>query len=255
MTKTKSTTEILFAHSYLVEHDRRPLGYMHPLPPLRYAQVAAYIEQEASAIVSVWDSTFRISTDSFDVEVSRVRPQIVWLYTHPTTRKAACRMIAAGRRAGAVVVVGGPDAELNPSRYLKAGADAAIRGEEEGPTLAMVLALRAAHHRASPSLLRRIPGLSYLEEDGRLWQSEGEGISVAISELPRPHRMERPSRPTALGPVLGAGLPRFLRFLHQRGLRSALPKASARGGSGRDGPPRRDLPGGPPSLHRRGLFL
>ena len=194
MGEVSSRPEILFVHAYLLEEDDHPLGSMHPLPPLQPAEVAAWVAQEANARVELWDPTFRVDVRSFDVAVAHRRPPIVWLYTHPTTRGAAMRMIRLARSAGAVVVAGGPDAGLRPSTYLRAGADAVVPGEGEDSTLALLLALRSAHFRATPALLARVPGLHYLDEHGTVRQGGGKPRLVAMERLPRPLREQEQTR-------------------------------------------------------------
>ena len=44
-------------------------------------------------------------------------------------QRAACEMIAAGRRMGARVIVAGPDVSDRPEPYLAAGAELALKGE------------------------------------------------------------------------------------------------------------------------------
>ncbi len=189
-----SDLEALFAHAYLVVQDRRPLGFMHPLPPLQPAEVAAWIAQEAGADVGVWDSTFRDSLASFEVACSRGRPRMAWIHTHPTTRPAALELMAIARRSGAVVVAGGPDAGLRPGLYLRGGADAVVPGEGEDSTLQLLLALRAAHHRASPELLDRVPGLRYLADQGQLRSSAGKPRTIDLERIPWPLREEESTR-------------------------------------------------------------
>lgn len=161
---------------------------MHPLPPLQPAELAAWLKQEAGAEVALWDSTFRADLPAFEVVCSRQRPRMIWIHTHPTTRSAALGLMARARRSGAVVVAGGPDAGLRPGDYLRGGADAVVPGEGEDPTLQLLLALRANHHRATPELLDRVPGLIYLDDQGQLRRSAGKPRIVDLERIPPPLR-------------------------------------------------------------------
>jgi anaerobic magnesium-protoporphyrin IX monomethyl ester cyclase len=184
--------ECLFAHSWFVSQDHRP-GHMHPLPPLQPAELAAWLTREAHAVCGSWDSTFRLGPEEFEIAASRIRPRVVWLYTHPTTRASAHRMVAIARQSGAVVLAGGPDASLRPDDYLRAGADAVLPGECEDALLQVVLALRAAHHKPSPELFSRVPGLVYL--DGHeVRRSGGQARTVPIEQLPWPLREREATR-------------------------------------------------------------
>ena len=180
--------EVLFTHAYFVAHDARALGWMHPLPPLQPAYVAAWVASRGNRSVDVWDPTFRAGESAWEVAVSRLRPSIVWLYVHPTTRSEAAVMVATARKAGSAVLVGGPDARLRPEFYLRAGADAVVLGEGEAGTLAAVLALRAARYRPSPEVFHPVPGLVHLDAARELRFSPGRAQPVELGELPRPLR-------------------------------------------------------------------
>ena len=180
--------EVLVAHAYFQAYDAHPLAHMCPLPPLQPASLASWLIQEGKTSVVQWDSTFRVGSASFEVAVSRIAPRVVWLYTHPTTRESAGVMLAAARRSGAVVLAGGPDAALKPAYYLHSGADAVIAGEGEQETLGLILALRAGRYRCSEALLRRSPGVQYLDSYGTVRRAEGTLAPVHIERLPRPDR-------------------------------------------------------------------
>lgn len=184
----EQSTEVLVAHAYFQAHDAHPLAHMCPLPPLQTAELAAWLSQEAGATVSQWDSTFRVGTDSFEIAVSRIAPSVVWVYTHPTSREWAPSLLAAARKSGAAVLVGGPDARLRPALYLRAGADAVIPGRGEATSLALLEALRGQAYRPSEGVLKAIPGLYYLDGSGTVRMSEGEGAFVDSERLPRPTR-------------------------------------------------------------------
>jgi len=180
--------EVLLAHAYFKAYDAHPLAHMCPQPPLQPAGLAAWLAQEAGAVVSQWDSTFRVGTDSFEIAVSQIAPRIVWVYTHPTTRDRAVTMLAAARRSGAAVLAGGPDAGLRPALYLRAGADAVVPGSGEAASLALVTALRGTAYRPNESLLKATGGIYYLDAYGTVRRSSGEVPPVDIELLPRPTR-------------------------------------------------------------------
>ena len=208
--------EVLFTHAYFVEDDRRPFALLHPLPPLQPAQVAAWLVQEARATVELWDPTFRFGAACFDVAVSRIRPRIAWIHTHPTTRQSALTMVELARHSGAAVVAGGPDASLRPSIYLKAGADAVVPGEGEGATLALLLALRSSHYRPSAELLARVPGLWYRDPHGTIRQGAGKVRPADLVRLPPPLRDPEQTR-IHLERWLDHGRPRTLALSSARG--------------------------------------
>ena len=139
--------EILFAHAYLVGDGRDRPGFMRPLAPLRPSEVAAWVQERGGGSVRLWDATFRLDPSSFEVEISRSRPRIIWLHCHPATRATALQMVEAARRSGAVVLVAGPDAGLWPHTYLQAGAHAAL--EDDGAEAATLSLSRVPSRMAS----------------------------------------------------------------------------------------------------------
>lgn len=208
--------EVLFTHAYFVEDDHRPFALLHPLPPLQPAQIAAWLVQEANASVELWDPTFRFGTACFDVAVSRIRPHVAWIHTHPATRGNALQMVEQARHSGAAVVVGGPDASLRPSTYLKAGADAVVPGEGESETLGLLLALRSSHYRPAPELLARVPGLWYRDPFGTIRQGAGKARPADLKRIPPPLRDPEQTR-IHLERWLDHGRPRTLALSSARG--------------------------------------
>ena len=180
--------EVLFVHAYMLGLDRRRQGALHPLPPLEPSEVAAFIAAKAHTAVKTWDPTFRRDLGSFEVAVSRLRPRVAWLYTHPTTRETGTRFCAVARASGAMVIAAGPDALLRPALYLRSGADAVVLGEGENATLDLVLALRTSDYRPSAEVLAHIPGLCWMDDHGTLRYSSGSERPVPIEQLPWPHR-------------------------------------------------------------------
>ena len=209
--------ELLLTHAYFLGPDRRRRGALYPLPPLQPAQVAAWLREKASARVELWDSTFRRGPSSFEVAVSRVRPAAVWIYTHPTTRLGAQRMLSAARRCGAAVLVSGPDSDLNPLLYLEAGADIVVPGDRmEAATLRALLALRASHHRFTVDSLAQVPGAVYLDDAYQLCSNGGRVAEIPLDELPWPEREPVQTR-IHLGRWLDHRVPRSLALSSSRG--------------------------------------
>ena len=181
--------EVLVTHAYYLSRDSRGRGALYPLPPLQPSQLAAFLTQQGEAHVSQWDSTFRVDPSSFDVAVSRIRPLVIWLYTHPTTRSDALAMLESARRSGAAVLACGPDSDLHPSLYLEGGADAVIPAlGMESATLRALLALRAGHYRPEPETLSQVPGIAYLDRSLKYCRNEGKSLEIDLEELPWPER-------------------------------------------------------------------
>src|SRR5262249_58394682 len=101
-------------------------------------QVAQILGQ-AGDQVALFDAMLAQGIEEYQHQLSHVRPQVVLFYEDNFNflskmclgkmRQAACQMIAAARRAGARVIVSGPDVSDSPEPYLTAGADVALVGE------------------------------------------------------------------------------------------------------------------------------
>jgi radical SAM superfamily enzyme YgiQ (UPF0313 family) len=121
--------DVLLAHAYFLSEDREERRIMRPHPPLGLLYLSSHLKAQGVR-VSVFDSTFRAFTD-FEACVRRERPAVVGLAVNLMTKRNALRMMDVARRAGARVVVGGPDPPHYAEEYLAAGADAVVIGEGE----------------------------------------------------------------------------------------------------------------------------
>ena len=184
-----SSPEVLLAHAYFIAKDPRRLEHQHPLPPLQPKYVAAWLVERVGSDVSLWDPTFRDDVSAFEVHVSRKRPRVTWIYTHPTTRASCQEMIRVARRAGSVVIAAGPDATLTPQRYLDQGADMVVPGEGEAAAEGILRSLRANGYRYDKDRLAHVPGVVLSDERGRASGPRIEAPLIDIHDLPRPLRI------------------------------------------------------------------
>ena len=129
---------ILLGHSYFQRFDQKQFERAKPYPPLATLQVAATL-RDSGHCVTVFDAMLADGVESFERQLASERPQLVLLYEDTFNflskmclgrmRQAACRMVGAARRAGARVIVAGPDASDAPAAYLSAGAEIVLIGE------------------------------------------------------------------------------------------------------------------------------
>src|SRR3984893_3287642 len=129
---------ILFCHSYFLRLDQKQLERSKPYPPLATLQVAAML-RNAGHQVSLFDAMLAEGLDDYNRTLLAAQPPLVLFYEDTCNvlskrclgpmRRAACDMIASARRAGARVIVAGPDVSDAPGPYLQAGADLALIGE------------------------------------------------------------------------------------------------------------------------------
>ncbi len=129
---------VLVGHSYFQRFDPKQFERAKPYPPLATLQVAATLRQRGHS-VTVFDAMLAEGIESFQEQLRTQSPQLVLLYEDTFNflskmclgkmRQAAYQMIAASRRAGARVIVAGPDASDAPEGYLASGAEFVLVGE------------------------------------------------------------------------------------------------------------------------------
>ncbi len=117
--------DLLVAHSLHLRMDPRAAAEQQPHPPIGVLVTAAEL-QRAGHDVAVYDGTFG-SVDDFQAALAGHRPRRVAVLADPHTisqkmclsvwRDAALAMVAMARKAGADVIVAGPDVSDHPGVY------------------------------------------------------------------------------------------------------------------------------------------
>jgi anaerobic magnesium-protoporphyrin IX monomethyl ester cyclase len=170
---------ILVCHSYFLRLDQKQLERAKPYPPLATLQVAAML-RKAGHQVSLFDAMLADGPDDYNRTLRATRPQLVLFYEDTfnflskmclgTMRRAACDMIVSARRAGARVIVAGPDVSDAPGPYLQAGADLTLVGEGLSTLLEVLPRLDSRPHAPSGELGAGLAGIALL--------SRGEVVAV-----------------------------------------------------------------------------
>ena len=174
--------DILLTHGYFLYEDPHELKVMKPYPPLGILYNSAYLKREGYS-VGVFDTTFS-SMAEFEAHLERERPPIVGLYTNLMTKFNVLKMIAACRRAGASVILGGPEPANYAQEYLDRGVDVIVVGEGEA-TLAELLPRLA---KDGPGRLDGIPGIAYRRDDGSIVRAATRPYIADLDSLPDPDR-------------------------------------------------------------------
>jgi len=164
---------ILVCHSYFLRLDQKQLERGKPYPPLATLQVAAML-RNAGHQVSLFDAMLAEGLDDYNRTLRATQPQLVLFYEDTfnflskmclgTMRRAACDMIASARRAGARVIVAGPDVSDAPAPYLQAGADLALIGEGLAALLEVLPRLDSRPHADGSELKEGVAGIASLSE-------------------------------------------------------------------------------------------
>jgi anaerobic magnesium-protoporphyrin IX monomethyl ester cyclase len=160
---------VLVAHSYFQRFDQKQFDRAKPYPPLATLQVASTLRRSGHR-VAVFDAMLAEGVESFEVQLRGLQPQLMLLYEDTFNflskmclgrmREAGCRMIAASRRAGARVIVAGPDASDTPQAYLAAGAEMVLIGEGLAALRILIDRLTVDPHAAVAALSDGLMGVA-----------------------------------------------------------------------------------------------
>ncbi len=178
--------DLLLANSYFLSDDPNEQAVMRPYPPLGLLYVSAQLKREGHQ-VALFDGTFSELSD-FRAALARYRPALVGMYANILTVRAASAMIAEARRAGATVILGGPDPSADPETYLAAGADLVVLSEGES-TAAEIVRVFETTGGGTPfrRALPEITGITFLSDGARL-TTPARPLIKNLDELPLPDR-------------------------------------------------------------------
>lgn len=172
--------DLLLAHGYFLALDAEEQRVMRPHPPLGILYLSSHLKRRGLD-VGVFDGTFR-TLDDFARTVERDRPPVVGIAVNLMTKRHALRMIQIAKRAGAKVVVGGPDPPHHAAAYLDAGADVVVIGEGE-QTIEELLPVLAAGRG-----LEGIAGTAFKAGDGTLVRTAPRALLPDLDAQPFPDR-------------------------------------------------------------------
>jgi anaerobic magnesium-protoporphyrin IX monomethyl ester cyclase len=175
--------DLLLTHGYFLEADPQERRIMKPYPPLGLLYISSHLKARGFH-VGVFDSTFR-SFSEFVACLQAERPSVVGLYCNLMTKQTVLRMAAECRRAGAVVVLGGPEPPSYASEYLERGADFVVVGEGERTLEELLPRLLA---RPDDRDLAAVAGLVYRDGDGKEIHTAPRPLIAALDAQPLPDR-------------------------------------------------------------------
>jgi radical SAM superfamily enzyme YgiQ (UPF0313 family) len=174
--------DVLLTHAYFLYEDPHELAVMKPYPPLGLLYVNSHLN--ARGVVShIYDSTFA-RFDQLESYLQRERPPVVGIYSNLMTRSNVLRVMASARRAGSLVVVGGPDPANYLDEYLSSGADVVVVGEGELTLEELVPHLR----QYGLANLGGIHGIVYRDERGSIVRTEPRALIADLDAQPFPDR-------------------------------------------------------------------
>ncbi len=174
--------DLLLTHAYFIAEDAHEKQIMKPYPPLGILYLAAYLKARGFSI-EVFDTTFATPAEFF-AHLERTRPSLVGIYVNLMTKFNALAMIAACKRVGARVILGGPEPAPYAAEYLARGADVVVVGEGEAALAELLPALA----QFGASWLADVAGIFYRDENGGIVQTAPRAQLKNLDALPFPDR-------------------------------------------------------------------
>jgi radical SAM superfamily enzyme YgiQ (UPF0313 family) len=186
---------ILLGHSYFLRLDPKQWKRAKPYPPLATLQVAARLRALGHQ-VDFFDAMLADGLGGYERKLASLEPQLVILYEDnynfltkmclTRMREAACRMIAAARRAAARVLVAGSDASDVPQAYLAAGAEVVLAGEGLEALDELLARLDSRSDVATAELVAGISGITSSVTSHDAARMRPGAVPPARTELPAP---------------------------------------------------------------------
>jgi anaerobic magnesium-protoporphyrin IX monomethyl ester cyclase len=158
-------SDLLLTHGYFLHEDAKELQIRKPYVPLGILYICSHLRSKGFA-VEVFDTTFSQFSDLTRYLQSEC-PSVLGIYANLMTRKTVVEIVKVAKHAGWKTVVGGPEPGAYVQEYLSAGADVVVLGEGELTMEELLPALRESSH----SVLQKVRGIAYFNEDGRICQT------------------------------------------------------------------------------------
>ncbi len=176
--------KITLTHGYFLEEDEKEKEIMRPYPPLGILYVSAWLEKHSYDNV-VFDSTFS-SLQKLKDHLLTEKPDVIGIYTNLMTKVNVLRIVKFIRGEDSLrhakIILGGPEVRNHIENFLKHGADFLVLGEGEETMLELVKAIDTG---ASTDAIESI---SYLDESGKLLQTQERKMLRDLDDLPLPNR-------------------------------------------------------------------
>lgn len=174
--------DCVLVYPYFMAYDRTQRKVRSPLPPLGLLYVGAAL-QKAGYSVQLLDCTFLSGIEEAKEILRSWRPRLVGIYTMITMARYGIALGKEARKLGVPVVFGGPDASLDPGKYLRKGAgNFVVIGEGEVSAAELVSCL---FQGSDP---REVKGLAYMDDNGLVVSTPRREPISNLDGAPFPNR-------------------------------------------------------------------
>ncbi len=174
--------DILLTHAYYLYEDPSEREVMKPYPPLGLLYIASSLRDQGFT-VDVVDATF-MSQDEHLARIEASEAATVGIYVNLMTRSNALQVIAAAKRGGATVVLGGPEPVNYVDEYFSRGVDIIVAGEGER-TLQSLLTTLQSEGRSG---LSGVDGIIYTDDAGETVTTPPRAQIKPLDNRPYPAR-------------------------------------------------------------------
>lgn len=177
--------KIVLGHPLFLSKSPDEQAAASPYFPLGLLYLAGYV-REVGHEVAIYDATFEPDESTFAEMLKREQPDVVGLSALVTTADVALALADIAHNFGAVVVLGGPDPTLAPTRYLTSESVDVVVHHEGEQTIARLLELVDTGSLTLESL-RDEPGVAYRADSAVVVNNPRAPIEN-LDELPFPAR-------------------------------------------------------------------
>jgi radical SAM superfamily enzyme YgiQ (UPF0313 family) len=174
-------SDVLLTHGYFLFEDEKEMQIMRPYPTLGLLYISAYLRREGFD-VEIFDSTFAERQQLLD-RLAQGRG-VIGIYTNLMTRRPVLDIVAAAKRHGWTVVLGGPESANYPREYLASGADVIVAGEGETTMAELLLALGVR----GPHNLHGVTGTVFRDDKGEVVINPERTKIADLDSIPWPDR-------------------------------------------------------------------
>ncbi|MES2376533.1 MAG: radical SAM protein [Bacteroidota bacterium] len=181
---------ILFTHSYFLRFDPKQWSIGQPYAPLGTLYAAALMRNNGYN-VTLFDTMFVADPAEAEPVLDEIRPDFFVVYDDgfnyltkmclTNMREAAFSMCKMAKARGCTVIVSSSDSTDRYEEYLREGADFVLIGEAEQTLLELVNHVKSGETRAE-----FIPGLAYLDHDGKSHKTVARPVLKDLDSLPLP---------------------------------------------------------------------
>jgi len=179
-------SELLLTHGYFLFEDPKERQIMKPYAPLGILYICSHLREQGFD-VDVFDTTFSSRETLFD-HLRREKPSVLGIYANLMTRGNVIEIMRVAREAGWRTIVGGPEPGAYAQEYLESGAEFVVFGEGESTMQELLTAFRSEGSLCGEEWKSKVPGVAYLDEEGRFCQNPPRAQIPDLDAQPWPAR-------------------------------------------------------------------